>query len=190
MNVRLECPDPMAPWQKFNQGTDSMQTTMLDRRVTWLVAGVFLGMAVAYYCPAEPAYAETASAGDKFAMCTVSTLALNSEAVFVLDMVTGRLVGAGYSTTAGGLVHSWARNLAADFKAGARAQYVMVSGRANLQQTGASAGAQPASGVIYVGELTSGLVRMYGFYYPAANVVLPTQELVPIAQFPWRQAAN
>ncbi|WP_437223470.1 hypothetical protein SH661x_003230 [Planctomicrobium sp. SH661] len=167
-----------------------MQTTMLDRRVTWLVAGTLLGMAIAYYCPSEPAYAETAAMGDKFAMCTCNTIALNSEAVFVLDMVTGRLIGAGYSTTAGGIIHSWARNLAADFKTGTKAQYVMVSGQANLQQAGASVGAQPASGVIYVGELTSGLVNMYGFYYPQANVKLPTQELVPIGSFPWRQSIN
>lgn len=167
-----------------------MQTTMLDRRTTWLVAGTLLGMAISYYCPSEPAYAETSSAGDKFAMCTCNTIALNSEAVFVLDMVTGRLIGGGYSTTAGGMVHSWARNLALDFKTGTKAQYVMVSGRANLQQAGASSGAQPASGVLYVGELTSGLVNMYGFYYPQSNVALPTQELVPIASFPWRQSIN
>lgn len=167
-----------------------MHTTMIDRRATWLAMGVVLGMAIAYYCPSEPAYAETASAGDKFAMCTCNTIALNSEAVFVLDMVTGRLIGGGYSTTAGGIIHSWARNLALDFKTGTKAQYVMVSGQANLQQAGGGPGAQPASGVIYVGELTSGLVNMYGFYYPQTNVALPTQELVRIGSFPWRQSAN
>jgi len=162
-----------------------MQTERFDRRITWLLAGTVLGMAIAYYCPAEPAYAETASAGERFAMATCSTIALNSEAVFVLDMVTGRLIGAGYSTQGGRFTHSWARNLAADFNVTTRAQYVMVSGQANLQQTGGG-GAQPASGVIYIGELTSGLVNMYGFYYPQTSVPLPTAELVPIGSFPWK----
>ncbi|SFJ47550.1 hypothetical protein [Planctomicrobium piriforme] len=166
-----------------------MQTHLMDRRVTWLLAGMLLGMAVTYYCPAEPAYAETAVMGERFAMATCNTIALNSEAVFVLDMVTGRLIGAGYSTTAGGFVHSWARNLAADFSVTTKAQYVMVTGFANLQQQGGG-GAQPASGVIYIGELTSGLVNMYGFYYPQANAPLPTAELVRIGTFPWRQSSK
>ncbi len=163
-----------------------MQTQRADRRITWLLAGTVLGMAISYYCPAEPAYAETASAGERFAMATCATIALNSEAVFVLDMVTGRLIGAGYSTGAGGFTHSWARNLAADFNITTKGQYVMVTGMANLQQTGAGGGAQPASGVVYVGELSSGLVNMYGFFYPQANVPLPTAELIRIGTFPWK----
>jgi hypothetical protein len=166
-----------------------MQTQVADRRMTWLVAGTILGMAIAYYCPAEPAYAETASAGERFAMATCRTIALNSEAVFVLDMVTGRLIGGGYSTGAGGFTHSWARNLAADFNVSTKGQYVMVTGEANLQQVGGG-GAQPASGVIYVGEMTSGMVIMYGFYYPQANVQLPTVELTRIGQFPWRMGSR
>jgi hypothetical protein len=166
-----------------------MQTHLADRRITWLIAGMLLGMAVSYYCPSEPAYAETAVMGDKFAMCTVDTIALNSDAVFVLDMVTGRLIGAGYNTMVGGITHSYARNLAQDFKVTSKAQYVMVSGRVNLRQDGGG-GAQPASGSIYIGELTSGLVNMYGFYYPQATTPIPTQELVLIGSFPWRQSSH
>lgn len=167
-----------------------MQTPLADRRFTWLVAGTLLGMTISYYCPSEPAYAATAVTGEKFGMCTVDTIALNSDAVFVLDMVTGRLIGAGYNTQSGVLTHSYARNLAADFKVGARAQYVMVSGQANIRQAGGGAGAQPASGAIYVGELTSGLVNMYGFYYSQSPTPVPAQELVLIASFPWRQSSN
>lgn len=166
-----------------------MQTPLVDRRLTWLIAGTLLGMTISYYCPSEPAYAETAAVGDKFAMATVNTIALNSEAVFVLDMVTGRLIGGGYTTMSGIFTHSFSRNLAADFKATKNAQYVMVSGNANLRQNGGG-GAQPASGVIYVGELQSGLVNMYGFYYPQSSTPLPTQELTLIGTFPWRQSTN
>jgi hypothetical protein len=159
--------------------------------MTWLIAGTLLGMTISYYCPSEPAYAETAVVGEKFAMATCNTIALNSEAVFVLDMVTGRLIGGAYATGANAFTHSWARNLAADFKVASKGQYVMVTGFANLNQQGAGTlAAQPASGVLYVGELTSGLVNMYGFYFPQTNVVMPTTELVLISQFPWRQSSK
>jgi hypothetical protein len=166
-----------------------MPIDFAERRLTWLVAGALLGMTISYYCPAEPAYADTAAMGERFAMCTCNTIALNSEAVFVLDMVTGRLIGGGYATAAGGFAHSWYRDLAKDFRVTSKAQYVMCSGFANLQQQGGG-GAQPGSGVIYVGELTSGLVYMYGFYYPQSNVALPPTELVPIGSFPWRQSSK
>ena len=167
-----------------------METHLADRRITWLVAGTLLGMAISYYCPSEPAYAQTASDGEKFAMCTVNTIALNSDAVFVLDKVTGRLIGAGYNTQSGILTHSFIRNLANDFQASSNAQYVMVSGQANIRQSGGGANAQPASGAIYVGELTSGMVNMYGFYYAQSPSPVPTQELSLIASFPWRQSSN
>lgn len=160
---------------------------MNERRMCWLLAGTLLGMAISYYCPQEPAYAETASAGQKFAMCTANTVLPNGEAVFVLDMLTGRLIGAGYNTQAGGFTNMYARNLAADFKVLDNAQYVMVSGTSNLRSTGA--GLPPATGVLYVGELNSGLVNMYGYAYGQGNRTF-TNELQLVGSFPWRQAAN
>ncbi|WP_437205576.1 hypothetical protein [Planctomicrobium sp. SH664] len=162
-----------------------MQTNMTDRRITWLAAGALLGMAISYYCPTEPAYAETASSNTKFAMCTAQTLLANSEAVFILDGVTGRLFGAAFNTASGTFAQSYGRNLAQDFQTTGNAQYVMVSGFAQMNTVG---GVTPASSAIYVGELNSGKVIMYGF--PYANGRQGTYDLVPVAQFPWRQASR
>ena len=164
-----------------------MPKTSRERNGLWLVIGMIIGSAVTYYWPAEPAYAETAVVGDKFAMCTANTLAGNSEAIFVLDMVTGRLMGAAYNTQTGTFTQSYLRNLAADFNVVENAQYVMISGSANLRSTG---GGPPASGVVYVGELTSGMVHMYGFVYAQSPRVTPPREMVMIGRFQWRQAFN
>lgn len=160
-----------------------MQTSSLDRRITWLTAGTLLGMVIAYYCPTEPAYADTAVISDKFAMCTVDTAPTFSEAVFILDMVTGRLMGAAYNTTTGTFTQTFIRDLAADFQVTERAQYVMVTGRGNLAIRG---GGPPAIGVIYIGELNSGLCNMYGFFYTQTQQQAPLQQLTLVGQFPWR----
>lgn len=164
---------------------------MKESRTTWLIAGVLLGMVVAYYCPAEPAYAGTASSGDKFSMCTVpvspgSGLGGQSEAVFILDNVTGRLLGAIYTTQAGKFSQFLSRNLAQDFKVTDNAQYVMVSGIANIK---AGAGVTPASGALYVGELNSGIVAMYGFPFDRSGRPF-TGALIPVDTFNWRGSVN
>ncbi|MCA8995492.1 MAG: hypothetical protein KDA80_00830, partial [Planctomycetaceae bacterium] len=125
--------------------------------------------------------------GEKFAMCTANTILPNGEAIFVLDMVTGRLIGAGYNTQTGGFTNTYARNLAADFRVVDNAQYVMVSGTSNIRSSGG--GLPPATGVIYVGELNSGLVNMYAYAYGSGNRTFQN-ELQLIASFPWRQSLN
>ncbi len=152
----------------------------------WLGAGTLFGMMLSYYLPHEPAYAETAAVGEKFAMCTASTGPGQSDAVFILDMVTGRLLGAVYNSQANGFTQTYARNLAADFKVIENAQYVIVSGFAG-NISGGSGGGAPATGVIYVGELNSGIVACYGFLNSQqANRPTPTRDLVVLGTFPWR----
>ncbi len=88
-------------------------------------------------------------------VCTVPTQVNLSDAIFVLDSVTGRLVGGAYNTQSNSFNQTFVRNVAADFGVVDKAQYLMVSGFANLK--GSTIG-QPANGVLYVGELTSGKV--------------------------------
>ncbi len=164
-----------------------MKEKLTERKTFWLTAGTILGMMVAYYCPQEPAYADSAASGEKFSMCTVLTLAGQSEAVFVLDHLTGRLIGAAHSSQTGGFSQTYARNLAADFNVVDNAQYVMVPGQVQIRAGG---GNPPANGCIYVGELNSGLINMYGFQYVGGGRVVPVRELIPIANFPWRGASN
>ncbi|MCA8992171.1 MAG: hypothetical protein KDA69_10530 [Planctomycetaceae bacterium] len=155
-----------------------------NKKWLWLGVGTVFGLILSYYCPHEPAYAESASSSERFAMATAKSGIGQSDAVFVLDMVSGRLVGAIYSPQ-GGFTQTYGRNLAADFKVVENAQYVMVTGFANT--AGGGTGGTPATGVIYVGELNSGIVGCYGFLFtPQANRPVPTRELAVLGTFPWR----
>lgn len=75
-------------------GPMAVRRNFTEHRIVWLVTGMVFGLALAYYWPHEPAHASDVALGDKFAMCTAETLAGNSEAIFVLDFTTGRLLGA------------------------------------------------------------------------------------------------
>lgn len=160
-----------------------MKARRYDGRAAWLAAGVIFGLGLAIYWPHEEAQATAVDRSNKIVMTSVSTGDSTSDAVFVLDLVTGRLIGAGYTTQAGGFTQTWARNLAADFKVGENAEYVMVPGRFVIQQQGG--GDIPANGGVYVAELNTGVVHMYGFPYQESRPQ-PTKPLVLIARFPFR----
>lgn len=164
-----------------------VSSTPARSRKYYLLAGILIGMACSYYLPHEPAYADSVDHSQRFAVCTAQTTVGNSEAVFVLDFVTGRLVGASHNTQAGSFTQSWVYNVAADFNAGDDAQYVMVPGYVSLRGT---AGATPALGGIYIAELNSGIVNLYGFNYIQGNRVALGQPMIPIAQFPFRDVIN
>ena len=110
------------------------------------------------------------------------------EAVFVLDFLTGRLTGACLGKQGNGFVTFFAADVAADLgvKTG-KAQYAMTPGFATIRGTPA---AQPAASVIYVAELSSGLVGCYAipFRLPNAKNPIP-QKLVPLDRYQFREAA-
>jgi hypothetical protein len=148
-----------------------------------LIAGIGLGLGLAAWWPHEPAaYAETAVAADKFAMCTVQTAAGSPEAIFVLDYATGRLSGAAFNNSINQISQPMFRLLAKDFGLSKPGQYAMVSGYVGLQ----SRGGQPGSGGIYVAELTTGKLMLYGFIN-APQGTTQVQELSVISgPFQWR----
>ncbi len=112
-----------------------MRTEKTESRFAWFVGGAIAGLAVAMYWPHEPAYAQAVDSGDKFAMCTVATQTGNADAIFILDFVTGRLVGFAYNSQRGVFSQAYGRNIAADFNidAGTDAQYVIVPGFVNAR---------------------------------------------------------
>ena len=67
-------------------------------RMAWLLAGVLAGLGIAFVWPHEQGLATTADRGDKFAMLTVPVQLGQSEAVFVLDQLTGQVRGAVLNT--------------------------------------------------------------------------------------------
>lgn len=68
-----------------------MQPSVFNHRFGLLACGLVMGLGISFYWPHEPLKAD-ASSLDKFSLCTSPTLANQSDAVFVLDSVTGRLV--------------------------------------------------------------------------------------------------
>jgi hypothetical protein len=157
-----------------------------ERKVAWLIAGVGLGVALATYWPHEneALASQTAVSGEKFAMCTVETNVGDTDAVFILDFATGRLVGGIYNRQNNTFSQPMFRNIAQDFNAQEKATYIMATGFVGAT----SRGAQPASGGVYVAELTSGQLVLYGFVSARGNNA--AQQLTPMGNFAWRAAAN
>jgi hypothetical protein len=158
----------------------------LAKRVGWLVAGLFCGLCISYFWPHEPSWADATDRNEKFALTTVR-MDGDTEAVFVLDFLTGRLQGTVFSTQGNMFVASYFRNLAEDFKVNpdVPAQYAIVSGLGSVQSRGQN---QYAAAAIYVAELSSGMVAMYSLPYQQWNRPVPQPiPLVPVAQFPFRE---
>ena len=161
-----------------------MSRNWSDRRISWLVVGIGLGVALASYWPHEPmAYAEAAAGAEKFAMCTVGTNVGDAEAIFVLDYATGRMVGATFNNKSNTFSQPMIRNLAADFGLTEQGQYLMVPGFVGAR----GRGAPPANGGVYVAELTTGKLALYGFINVSQGTRVP-QELTVFGVFPWRSA--
>lgn len=168
-----------------------MFTRTSDSRMVWLIAGVLAGMALSYFWPHEPIFAESTDRNAKFAMATASVASFaglgDLEGVFLLDFYTGRLQGAVLNNKSGKFGYFYYRNVAADFKVDPNAEpnYAIVAGKAQLPGTG---GATPANGVIYVAELTSGKVMAYWFPYRESNRALPPIQLQRLDGFQFRES--
>ncbi len=158
-----------------------MQPPVLNNRFALLACGLVLGLGISFYWPHEPLKADATSL-DKFSLCTAPSMINQSDAVFVLDSVTGRLVGAVHNLQAGDFTQVWTRSVAADFGVVENAKYVMTSGF--LRTQGLANGTPGLSG-IYVAELTSGKVALYGFVMNNRNQAA-ADDLIPIASFPFR----
>jgi len=162
-----------------------VKTRLFEKRGTWLVAGVLFGLAVATYWPAEEAGAHAVDHTNKIALVSAETTPGNSDAVFILDFVTGRLIGAAYNTQISTFNQKYFRNVAADFKVSENAQYAIVPANVSIPQRGG--GPTPALGGLYVAELTTGKVALYGYGYnetPGRQGVMP---LVLVDGFEFRE---
>lgn len=166
-----------------------MRSTMTSSRAAWVAAGLLAGLAVAYVCPHEPAYANTADRDSQFMMITVPVgnmaLGLNDplDGVFILDFVTGQLKGAVLNRQLGKFVSFYNRDLANDFGVKDDPHYCIVSG---YSQMPAAQGVTFSSGVLFIGEETTGKVAAYSFPFNEGGTggVVP---LVLIDSFPFKQ---
>ena len=158
-----------------------MQPTVLNHRFALLACGMVMGLGISFYWPHEPLKAD-ASSLDKFSLCTAPTLINQNDAVFVLDSVTARLVGAAPHAQNGSFSQVWTRDLTKDFGVIENAKYLMVSG---FMRTQGAVGGTPAQSGVYVAELTSGKVVLYGFMLNNRNQAA-VNEMSFVASFPFR----
>ena len=157
-----------------------MSVRRTNYKWVWLATGLVVGMSIASIWPHEPLSAATTDRNEKFGLITVP-VTLVSEAVFVIDYLTGRLSGAMLQRTRGGtaFVNFYYRNLSGE------PYYAISSGFAEIPNTG---GNQWGRSALYVAELTSGKVGAYAIPYQITQRTLPPQPLTPIESFPLREA--
>lgn len=166
-----------------------------QQRGVWIAAGLLGGLCISYFWPHEPVMSATSDRAAKFGMLTVPVqpsiagISGELEGVFVLDYLTGRLTGAILDAKSGKFAYGYFRNVAADFNVNPNvdATYAMVAGGNQLQAKG---GVPLASGVIYVGELSSGKIIGYSFPYAATRSAVGPIQMQPVDGFPFRQEAK
>lgn len=173
---------------KFVSGDNGMSSHRSNYKWLWLTTGLVAGISIASIWPHEPLAAATADRNDKFALITCPVTA-GSDAVFVLDFLTGRLTGAQMSRTRQGaaFLNFYYRNLAEDFRVGASGEpyYAIASGRAEIPSRGSN---QWGSNALFVAELTSGKVAGYAVPFRITQTPLDPVQLVPVDTFPFREA--
>jgi hypothetical protein len=168
-----------------------MQNVMAPNRMAWLGCGLVAGLAIAYFWPHEPVYATTADRDTQFSMVTcpvgVSAAGINDpmDCVFILDFLTGQLKGAAINRQIGKFRSFYFRDLAKDFEVDGDADphYCMVTGYSQVPN---QQNVSMASGMLYIGELTSGKVAAYAFPWQETGTPGPVP-LVPMDVFQWKQ---
>ena len=153
------------------------------RSAMTFAAGALAMAAVAYLLPQKSAQAPMAHGNDKFTMVTVPAIEIGeTEAVFVLNHLTGVLTGAFMNVQTQTFTHRFVHNVAADFNTGSTPEpkYAIVSSYAALRPAG---GVQAAVGVIHIAELSSGVVISYGYPRPTNKNVGTTMALAKLAFF-------
>jgi len=167
-----------------------MKSHAKERQLVWLGFGVIAGLCLAYVWPHEHVFAGATDRDAKFAICTVETTPVTPDAVFVLDFTTGRLQGAMLNPQSQTFTNFWYANVAQDFKVRANGKYTIIPGRGFLNAANEGNGQTVAQGVLFVGEVTSGMVGCYRFGYVNAPNPLPPTALQPVDVFPFREAQS
>src|SRR5262245_12502191 len=171
-----------------------MRRAFASNQLPGQVAGLLVGLTIAWLWPHEPVYATTGDRAPHFSMVTIPVCDAAKgivdplDGVFVLDLVTGQLRGAVVNRQVGMFRSFYFRDLAKDFemKPNEALEFCMVSGYTQIPNQG---GKQMASGMIYIGELNSGKVVGYAFPWVEKGMGAPVQ-MTPMDIFQWRAAVN
>ena len=152
-----------------------------------LVFGFVAGAVTVAVWPQQRLTASSANTSDKFSMVTVPVEGIaDTEAVFILNHLTGILRGGRLNNQSGRFTHQYVHNVAADFQVREtqrNPEYCIVSGPAQLN----AVGNQPSRGAIYIAEKNSGAVIAYGFAMPRGPGVAAPMPLMKIDFFNFRE---
>ena len=161
------------------------------RSTMMFAAGVIVMGAGAYFWPQPEIKAGMANGNDKFTMVSVPLSEVGeAEGIFVLNHLTGVITGGVLYNQTGKFGYRFLHNVAADFQTSAKTpepKYAIVAGILNLRDIG---GVQPAYGVIYVGELSSGAVIAYTFARPNTRNVGTVMPLVKLDFFKFSESVG
>lgn len=157
-----------------------------DQRTRWLALGFLAGLAVSFFWPHEPLQASATDRSSQFGLCTGKVSIIDPiEGVYVLDFLTGQLKGAVMNRQIGKFTAFYFRDVAKDLAVDPQTKpsYAMVTGDAQLTARG---GSPPATGLIYVAELTSGKVAAYTYEWRETTNLVGPLLMVPIDVFQFR----
>ena len=160
------------------------------RSAMTFAAGALTMAAVAYLLPPKAAQAPVSHGNDKFTMVTVPAIEIGeTEAVFVLNHLTGVLTGAFMNVQSQTYTQRFVHNVAFDFNTGSNPEpkYAIVSSYAALRPAG---GVQAAVGIIHIAELSSGMVVSYGYPRPTNKNAGTTMELAKLGYFQFADAVG
>ncbi len=180
----------LVPVYRAKRKGEVMKNHILRSAMMFAAGALVMGAAV-WFWPQPEVKAAVANGNDKFTMVTVPLEEVGEiEAVFVLNHLTGVLTGSSINIQTGKFGFSYLHNVAADFQTAAKTpepKYAIVSGPANLRTSG---GVQPALGVIYIGELSSGGVIAYGFPRPNTRNAGTVMQLVKLDYFKFSESVG
>lgn len=169
-----------------------MKSTANERRLLWLICGVICGVGLAYLWPHELALANATDRDAKFAICTAPSGPGLPDVIFVLDFSTNQLKGGMLNSQTGTFTNFWYADLNQDFKPTSKgaAKFTLIPGHGYLNAQAQGGGGTMATGVLYVGELSTGRVGCYAFQY--TNQMAPTEpkQLDQISYFQFRQGGG
>lgn len=127
--------------------------------------------------PSQPLHAVATDSNSKFAVAT-GYLDEDFEAIYFLDFLTGDLNAWVVSLNDGTFIAAYSRNILIDLGINPtqNPQYLMVTGVANIRQTGGSQFRKSQS-IIYVSEITTGKVAAYAALYNPSMKTLRRPEV-------------
>jgi hypothetical protein len=188
----LGAPPPTKP---SAAGSSDRKAIMRFSKTTWLVAGLagglVIGLNLAGLWPQAPLHAVATHGQENFAICT-APLDMDIEGVFILDDVTGDLKGAALNLQMRRITTYFEYNITQDLPTTnvKNAHYRIVSGMANIRQNVVAGNL--ANSVLYVAEVTTGQVVVYGIPWIQGRASAPTQiktTLVPLDRWQFRTTA-